>query len=472
MEKKLRIYVCIALAVAAALAAVFFVVRNMEVKTETSVKVFIAKDPVDIQTLSVSNSFGDYQVRSEEDGYVFDDIPANLVDVEGFYELMYHASAFGALRCVTEKADNLADYGLDAPKAAVKVAFSDGETFALSVGKEEPVSGNYYGSVDGDDGVYLFSEEDILYFLVRKETYITAQVTPELAVSSPLTAIRDITFAGRAFEKPITVKAVTDADTETKLLAKSFGPATHIVRLKGVYELDQTYGVEMLGSVLGIRALDVVGYNLSEEDLIKLGFDDPYFRVSFGLKNGTDYIADYELSMVPEKEYYLATMKDSGIVYRIEPPAFVGLDYTKLCMRWFLSPLLSDLKSVSVEGNGKKYAYIYSKSESGDVTVTANGQPIDKENFYVLYRLITGAASDGKYLEDPSAEGEPLLTIVYEYKDSAKPNDVMKLYKGSPRRVNVEVNGVVEFDMRASFVDALLLGCEHSLTGESIDENW
>ena len=472
MVKKLTIWVCVALGIALVLGLVWIVLLNTDVRTESSVKVFVEHEPAEIERMTVLNTYGKYEVRLEDDGYVFDDIPANIVDSEGFFELMNHAAAFGSLRCVTKDPETLKEYGLDEPKSILSVAYTDGSSFGMRIGNREPVSGNYYGLVEGDGAVYLFSEEDMLYFLCGKQTYISMQVTPELAVSSPLSAIRDITFSGTAFERPITVEAVTEANTEARLAAKSFGPATHIVKLKGVYELDQTYGIEILGSVLGIRAEEVVGYNLTDKDLSQLGFDDPAYRVSFALKNGTDYIADYELSLVPAKEYYMATMKGTGVVFLVRPPAFVMLDYTKLCRRWFLSPLLADLKSFSVEFGGKTYTYVYTKDADKNVTVTVNGQEMDAELFYTFYRLVTSASSDGRYLEDPSVEGDPLMTVTYEYNDGSKAPDVMKLYGGSPRRTNVEVNGVVEFDMAQAYLDAMQTACEHTVTGEAIEENW
>ena len=48
----------------------------------------------------------------------------------------------------------------------------------------------------------------------------------------------------------------------------------------------------------------------------------------------------------------------------------------------------------------------------------------------------------------------------------------MNLYSGSVRRVNVEVNGVTEFDMKASFVDAMINAIQNILAGEPIEENW
>lgn len=471
MEKRLLKIIVICASIVAVLIAALIVVNSITTDKKTTVKVFIEKDAEDIKKVEVVNQYGAFEVTAQDDGFVFDDMPANIVDQEGFYEFMQSSCAFGSLKTIEENAKDLALYGLEEPSAVVKVTFIGGKEFTLIIGDKEKVSGNYYGMVNDDKNVYLFAEEDVLYFLVPKTTYISNVVTPELVVSSPLSAIKDITFSGSALEKPITIEAVTKDNPEVELAAKSFGAPTHIVKLKGTYALDQTYGIEILGSVLGIKAVDIVGYNVSEADLSSLGFDNPFMQVDFALKNGTDYIADYQLKLVPFGEQYMASMKDSGIVFLIDPPAFVGIDYTKLCLRWFLSPLRSDLESLTVEFDGQKF--VYTTGQNGkDIWAKVNGQEMNPELFFSFYRLVTGASADGKYLQDTTNTGAPLITITYKYNDGVKPDDVMNIYAGGVRRVNVEVNGVTEFDMRETFVDALKNACQNTLTGQPINENW
>ena len=64
------------------------------------------------------------------------------------------------------------------------------------------------------------------------------------------------------------------------------------------------------------------------------------------------------------------------------------------------------------------------------------------------------------------------MTLTYHYNIEGKEPDTMTLYEGSVRRVNVDINGVTEFDMRSSFVSAMKDACHRSLTEEAIEENW
>ncbi len=473
MSGKLIRWVLISLGIVLALGAAYVVLVLNPVSSSGSVVVFVEKEPTDVQSVEVTNSYGDYVVSAEDEGYVVSDIPAGIINVEGFYEFMYHGCAFGALKRVDANPRDLSNYGLDAPQATIHVTFRDKSEFSMQIGAQEVVSGNYYGQVTGDKAVYLFSSEDMVYFLCRKEAYISLQVTPALAVSSPLSAITDITFSGAALANPITVEAVRDSNPSATLDAKSFGPATHIVRLKGTYELDQTYGIEILGSVLNIQALDVIGYNLTSTDLSKIGFDNPDMVVDFGLKNGTEDVVIYRLLLVKLNDTkYLITVDGSQVVYVVDKPSFVDIDYTKLMLRWFLSPLRLDLKSLSVAFDGQTYLYESGKKDDGTQYARVNGKDMDIDLFYSFYRLVTSAASDGLYLTDATASGNPLMTITYTYLDSTKAPDVMSLYAGSTRRVNVDINGIIEFDMRASFVDAIKMACLHTISGEAIEENW
>lgn len=473
MSGKLVKWVLVSFGVVLLLGVAYLLLTLNPAAKAGSVVVFLEKQPSDIASMEITNPSGTYQVTAEEGGYVVGDIPAWLINVEGFYELLYHGSAFGALKRIAATPGDLAEYGLDKPQATICIAFNDKSAFGMIIGNQEVISSNYYGQVEGDKAVYLFSGEDMAYFLCRKEAYITLQVTPKPAVSSPLSAITDITFSGAMLDKPITVEAVRASNPKATLDAKSFGPATHIVRMKGTYELDQTYGIEMLGSVLNLQALDVIGYNLTANDLSKMGFDIPAMVVEFGYKSSETDIINYRLLLVKLNDTkYLVTVDGTQIVYVIEKPAFIDIDYTKLMLRWFLSPLRLDLKNLTVAFDGTAYTFESGKKADGTQYASVNGKEMDVELFYVFYRLLTSAASDGQYLSDVAAGDSPLMTITYNYLDASKPADVMTLYAGNTRRVNVDINGVIEFDMRASFVDAVKLACEHTVSGEPIEENW
>ena len=103
----------------------------------------------------------------------------------------------------------------------------------------------------------------------------------------------------------------------------------------------------------------------------------------------------------------------------------MDIDYTKLMLRWFLSPLRLDLESLTVSFDGSTYVYQSGKNNDGTQYAFVNDQEMDIDLFYSFYRLVTSAASDGQYLTDAVVDGAPLMTITYNYIDPNKSPDVM-----------------------------------------------
>ena len=429
--------------------------------------VFTSAEPVEISSVSVQNATGTYRFYFEGDGYVLDDIPAAIADLNVFIDFMINAGRLSAIRQVA--------YDLGAPAATVEIEFFDGRFFRLDIGEREPISGDYYVTADHFPVVYLMAPSMAEPFLRPKTQVISPTVTPPLMVTSPLSAIRDVTFTGGPLAKPVTIQAVSGGSEDVRLAALSFGAATHIVRESGVYQLDQTYGIEILGSLFGIQALDVELYNLSEVELAALGFDDPWMLVEFDAVNGVNaQIQRHALRVVRRGEdSFYAALEGSGAVFRIGRLPFMDIRYDRLPVRWFLTPMLMDVSAVTVEGAGKRYRFDIDSADARNPVISFEETVLDTQLFRSFFRLITSAAHDGTYLGALERPGEgQLLSITYEYAAIGKEADVLALYPGGVRRAHVFVNGVGEFAMKDLFVERVLEGCEHLLAELPIEENW
>ena len=434
---------------------------------------FKAVEPVDVVQLIISNAYGTIDIGFTGEGYVVDDIPAELVDFRELLDLLAVSGTVFARRTVTDAPDDLAAYGLDEPAAQVEITYADGTSLSLHIGDVERVTGDTYVSVGDDPTVYLMASRRCAGYLLPKKAYVEDLVTPELARSSPLSAILDVTFTGGRLVEPVKVVAVAEENPEAEVASLSFGAATHIVRAKGVYELDQTYGVEMLGPLLGITAQDVVGYLFTPEEIADFGFDQPTMTVEFDLKNGLD----------AEIEHYLLTflLKDGvcyvignapGVIYAIEEPPFLQIETKKLLLRWFLSPLLIDVGSVEVALGDETYVFAISGESAAEKQVTLNGIAYDIARFRTFYRLLTSAAHDDRLLDGIVVDGAPLLQVTYHYLDERKQPDVMTLYPGDARRLYVSINGVTELAMRETYLDRVQEALVSLWTDAPIEIEW
>ncbi|MCU0520805.1 MAG: DUF4340 domain-containing protein [Anaerolineae bacterium] len=452
MTRELRL-VLIAAGVVAVLAVTSLLLWLNPVEVQDTLITLKAVEPVNVSRVAIHNQYGTIDIRYMDEGYEVDDIPADLVDMDEFIDLLTDCGQVMALRIVAEAPQDAAPYGLDQPTARVGITYDDGTSLTLLVGAEEQVSGDFYASVEGSPAIYLMEADRCTGFLVPKKAYVEDLVTPRLAISSPLSALLNVTFAGGTLAEPVTIEAVATGDPALIQAALSFGAPTHLVRGRGTYELDQTYGVQMLGPLLGITAIDIVDYGLTPEEIAAFGFDHPTMQVTFDLKNGVEAETEhFDLNLLCRDDGCYMTCNDRGLIYAVEQPAWLNLEYDKLLVRWFLSPLLQDVREVELTTGGESYRFVITGESNADKRVTCNGEDLDIERFRVLYRLLTSAAHDGRLLDDIAVEGVPLLQLTYRYVDDRKPPDVMALYAGDSRRVYVQVNGMTELAMQETYL--------------------
>ncbi len=472
MNRQVRLVVITAIAVALLGVAAALLLLN-PVTQEESGTVFKDFAPVDVKQVRIGNAYGAFDIAFTGEGYLVDDIPAELVDMQEFLDLLTYSASVSALRTVASAPDELGVYGLAEPAATVEVTYADESTLTLLIGSVERVTGNYYCSVAGDPAVYLMESARCAGFLLPKKAYVEDLVTPELALSSPLSALLDVTFTGGPLDEPITVKAVAGKGPEVTLAALSFGAATHIVQGRGVYELDQTYALDIMGGLLGIPSYDIVGYNLTQAEIMAFGFDRPTMQVEFDLKNGIDAdAAHYRLALLQKGDAFYMTCNENGVIYAVSEPSFLHIEYGKLLVRWFLSPLMLDVSELRLETEGKTYDFVITGKTNADKQVACNGEALDIERFRTLYKLLTSAAHDGTLLTDVQTEGEPLLTLTYTYLNEQKQPDVLKLYPGDARRLYVSINGVTEVAMREMFLTRVQQALEVLRTEEPIVTDW
>lgn len=472
MKKQTRL-VLIVVAVVLLLGAASAVLLLNPAKPQQKSTTFTDYPPTDVKKVAIRNNYGTMDVAFTGEGYQADDIPAPLVAIQNFMDMLGYCGNLVSISTVGAPSKDMRLYGLDKPLAQVEISYANGKSATLTVGSQEVVTGNYYCTVSGSDKIYLFGKVRVECFLQPKSGYVDHMVTPKLAVSSPMTALWDVTFTGGPLAQPVVIRAVASKDPQVILDALSFGAATHIVRGNGVYELDQTYGVDVMGGLLGIKADDIVGYNLTDEQIAAFGFDRPAMQAEFDLKNGTDApLVHYKLTVLNKDGKCYMTCNDNKVIYQVPAPSFLNIEYSKLCVRWFLSPMLMDISGISIRTQGQTYDFAVTGDTNDTKRVTLNGKELDIERFRTLYKLLTSAAHDGTLLDNLSVQGEPELTLTYTYQNKDKKPDVLKLYKGDVRRLYVNINGVTEVAMREMFLTRVQQALSDIRTDKEIVTDW
>lgn len=474
MKKLVRLVIAAAASVLALAAALALLLLNPPGRG-TEAYVFSDRAATEVLSVQIENENGAFDVAVQDGGYLISGVPSELVDIDAFIDFLVACSEVSAKQPVDTGEYDPEAFGLAAPQAVMRASYTDGGALTLRIGKIEPLSGDYYCAVGEDTQVYLIDGETAEKYLAAKESLISFYVTPKLQVSSALSALQDVTFSGGPLEEPVTIESVSAGDEAVKMLARSFGAATHIVRGAGVYELDQTYGLTVLEPLCGMMGQAIVSYGLTPGQEDAMGFSEPYMQAEFDYRNGGEEAVHYVLRFLPAAEdgsLFYVNAAGSGVVYLIERLPFFDLSYEKLLLRWFLSPLLMDVSGITLADGSRSYVFEVDNTDVKNPVVTLNGQPLDVSLFRSFFQLLCSAASDGSYLgPQPEPEDRPQMSVTYRY-TQGKADDTLALYPGSGRRVNVFVNGVCEFAMKDTFVERVREALAALGRGDSFDINW
>ena len=211
--KRLMQLLLVELIVVAGLAIALAALLLTAPGSETESYVFSAREVTDITSVQVENENGTVSVTTQDGGYLIDGVPSELVDTDAFIEFLTACSQVATQQRAAGGGADAEQYGLSEPQAQMTASYSDGETLTLYLGAQESVSGDYYFSIAGESGVYLLPEELAQWYLIPKESLISFYVTPELAVSSPLSALQDVTFSGGPLDAPVTIESVSSTSS-------------------------------------------------------------------------------------------------------------------------------------------------------------------------------------------------------------------------------------------------------------------
>jgi uncharacterized protein DUF4340 len=275
------------------------------------------------------NSAGQWHITS----------PAPLpADQSAVSSLLGTFSSLNSERLVEEKADNLAPYGLDAPKLEVDLTQKDNKTQQLLLGDNTPAGNGIYAKLGGDPRIFTIPSYDKTSIDksandLRDKRLLT--VNPDKISQVDLVAKKQEMAFGRNKDewqivkpKPLRadgtqvdelVRALTDAkmelgeSDEQKKIAAAFASATPVATAKvtaesGTQELqvrknkDDYYakssaveGIYKVPSTLG-QALDKNLEDFRNKKLFDLGSDDPNkieirdgTKTYFLTRNGEDW---------------------------------------------------------------------------------------------------------------------------------------------------------------------------------------
>lgn len=459
----------LALIVLALLVGLFFAVKLLLPQEETvssseassSIKL-ISMSSDDVASIEVIHPEGGFTLKMKdgESSIVgLEDLP---LDSDRLSSVLSQATSMTAKEMVEESPSSLGLYGLDQPRYSLKVTKTDGSSFTMEFGLESSASYCTYVKLSDSDPVYTVYTSDLSSFAYTTESFVSKSILPTLSANADF---KSISYSGADYEEPFTIEKYNfDEDGDS-----TYSYFSYAITSPSLKPVDAEPFLEYVDAILDTTAQSVLVGNYTEEDLQRYGLDEPdaNITVTFSEEYEEDTVFTFRLSFQDNTVY--AICNDVPIIYTLAKADWMTLRYETTVHSLFLLPSIYEISKVTVQTAGNTYSFDVSGEQSE--TVTYKGQSIDKTAFSKFYQLLIGATHDGNYVPDAQPEGDPVLTITFDYRSDSN-SDTLQFYDAGTRKLYVAMNGEIEFTMMSSFLGKVQEACEQVINGEIPDPDW
>lgn len=423
-------------------------------------------------------------IKNEQDSFTIKNLGQDSYTIEGVSDVSLQSSRLaGAMNAmsrvvgsvVAEAPAALSAYGLSVPRATATATYTDGGSLAVLFGNEAPGGRGTYAKTADSDTVYLITDPSAdNLFMSRLEYIDTVVMAPPEAPepkegeteAPPAIYPEDITLGGSFRETPIVIQHDTESITAKQ--AASYGMVMYKILSPKEREVDMSAGSQPLTELMNVSAQGVAAYQPTDSQIAEFGLDEPYSIASFTYENYEGTAESCVLTVsAPGADGSAYLIRDGvPLVYSVNTAelAWYELRYEDLLSKMFLTPFIDDVASVSVVSPG--LAATFNLSGTGDeMKVESAGQEVPIDRFRKYYQTLIGVSGE-QYAEGAAPAGEtPLLSVTFNYRDTAKAADNITFLPGTARRALVSVNGESEFYARESYVNIIIENTK-AITGD------
>lgn len=438
----------------------------------------ISHIPSEIKQIEVSNEYGEFTLLSHtptvestaEDGTTsvlteatvytlvnYEDIELLTGSPDG---LASDAASVTAIKKVDDGSKK-SDFGMDNPRATVKVTYTSGEEQTIYLGNEAAGDLGAYIMLGSDKNVYLASGDSVDTFTSGAMDMISTEIGKAAATEADA-VFSKMVFGGRLFGEDIVLE-----HSESSAFSESY-----IITSPDSTVANEETVSYMVNAVRNITASKVLAVNADEEQLKKYGLDDPYVTVN---AEYPDMKVSY-LASEPDADgnVYLAS---NGIVYQVSAASVPWVTYTydDMIPSRVLSPKSNEVNKITVETTDKKYEFNISRKnttttvndtdvETTETTVKCGDKTIDEGNFNVFYQNLTSAKRIGT--DEIPSDKKSVLKITYELSDGK--TVTAEYYEAENRKCPVLINGTLSSTAYDSYVTAIISDAEKIASGEAV----
>ena len=364
-----------------------------------------------------------------------------------------------------------ADFGLDQPRAVVRVKYTDGTLSTIYVGAEAPASAGSYLAFGDTDTVYLVADDAVDSFLYTVHDLISRVIT-EAAESVDTADPISLTISGDRYPEPIVIEANDDAAVNYSY--QMTAPHTAFAAM--------TESADVTGSVRDLYAEEIAGVCKPDDDLDS-------FLAGYGLSGSyAEITAKYPDTTIrlrcsaPDSEGNVCLVRGGEqypgerIVYRIQLASirWANTSYEALVSDTVLDVNKESLSGIKITADGKSYDITVdtrtqsvedTEGNTEEVTTTEayyKNKALDTDGFSILCQNL--AATPNTH-DDLKAGDTVLYEIQYRY-STGRAADVIQVYDNGTKTCPVALNGTLIGATKKAYVTTLIENIKDVTSGK------
>jgi hypothetical protein len=417
-----------------------------------------------LASLTITNEKGEYTILSGDSP----SIPGWETLISNTYPLSRLADICRGLisrGLVVEEGDP-AVYGLDRPRARVDIKTGSGEGATLFIGGDVPDGMGIYLRLEGRPGIYQAGKWDLENFFQGVFDFVDKELSPQLP---------DDGYGGFDFGE-ITLGGAVRPDGLVRVIHKEPenvqpGRISNAYRISGPIEasLNLDKGYTILKSLPGITAERAVGRLAGKEDLARYGLDTPYSTASVTGTLGQGLGGFGLIASRPDADGNVYICRQGGeLVYQMAASSLPWLETTwwDLMDKMIILPFIDDIARVEVINPQRRISFNLS-GEGDDLKVEAQGIELDTKFFRSYYQSLLSAVYD-EYTDDKIPPGaQPVMEIVYHYRDG-RPANRVSFYESTSRRVFTSLDGGRPFYTYSTYITKVQNDLDQLLEGKKV----
>ncbi len=257
MSKKKNIYILLSILVVVGIATV--IVSNISLKKEkikTSGEVVLEINPSDVTNLSWTIDDNTLSF-SKDESFIYDDDTSFPLDNTKIVDLLGIFKSFSS-SFVIEEVTDYSQYGLDKPLCTINIETAN-KTYTIKLGNMSKMDEQRYVDI-GDGNVYLAVSDPYDSYNVELSSLILNDEIPSMK------EVTSITFKGN----------------ENYTITKQDGISLceDDMYFTNGKALDNDLLDSYISTIKNLSLYDCVTYNVSEEELIEYGLDNPELEIS------------------------------------------------------------------------------------------------------------------------------------------------------------------------------------------------